>query len=138
MDFIALLGRLLFVLGFLSAGVFGHLMQAAAMTGYAESKKLPAARPMVLLSGVRIIVGSLMVLLGVWADLGALMLFVFLLGTAFIFHNFWAETDPMARQNEMAHFNKDLALAGAALLIFVFYGSLGDELGLTITGPLFF
>ncbi|MGH3712806.1 MAG: helix-turn-helix domain-containing protein [Micromonosporaceae bacterium] len=127
MDVVALLGRLLYVIVFLSAGVFGHLMQTTAMAGYAESKKLPAARPMVLLSGAWIIVGSLMVLLGVWADLGALMLFVFLLGTAFIFHNFWTETDPMARQNEMTQFTKDLGLAGAALLIFVFYGTFGAD-----------
>jgi hypothetical protein len=37
---------------------------------------------------------------------------------AVIFHNFWTETDATAKQNEMTAFMKDLALAGAALIIF--------------------
>ncbi|MGH3520848.1 MAG: DoxX family protein [Haloechinothrix sp.] len=137
MELVALVGRLLFVIVFLGSGL-GHLTNTAMMTGYAQSKKLPAAKAIVLISGVWIIVAALMVLFGVWVDLAALMLFVFLLGTAFIFHNFWGETDQQARMMEMTQFMKDLALAGAALLIFVFYGQFGDELGLTITGPLFF
>jgi uncharacterized membrane protein YphA (DoxX/SURF4 family) len=136
MEIVALIGRVLFVAVFLGSGL-GHLTQTAGMTGYAESKKLPAARPMVLVSGVWIIVGGLMVLLGVWGDLGALMLAAFLLPTAFLFHGFWQERDPMTRQNEMAQFLKDVSLAGAALLVFVLYARFGEELGLTITDPLF-
>jgi hypothetical protein len=40
------------------------------------------------------------------------------------------------RSAEMAHFNKDIALAGAALMLFAFFAHV-DTLGLTITGPLF-
>lgn len=136
MDVVALIGRVLFVAVFFGSGL-NHLTQSAGMAGYAESKKLPAARPMVLISGVWVILAGLMVLLGAWGDLGALMLAAFLLGTAFLFHGFWQERDPMTRQNEMIHFMKDLSLAGAALLVFVLYAQFGEELGLTITNPLF-
>ncbi len=136
MDVVALIGRVLFVAVFFGSGL-SHLTQSAAMAGYAESKKLPAARPMVLVSGVWIIVGGLMVLLGVWGDLGALMLAAFVFATAFLFHSFWQERDPMTRQNEMIHFLKDVSLGGAAVLIFALYAEFGEDLGLTITDPLF-
>lgn len=48
-------------------------------------------------------------------------------------HGFWKETEPAARQMEMVQFNKDVALAGAALA-FLWVFSAG--VGLTVTGPL--
>ncbi|UGT41183.1 DoxX family protein [Nocardia yamanashiensis] len=136
MDVLVLIGRVLFVLLFLSSG-FGHIAQADAMAQYAKFKGVPMPKPAVLASGVLLIAGGLSVLLGVWADLGALLLFVFLLPTAFLMHAFWKETDPQAKQTEMVSFNKDLALAGAALMLFAFFAYVGTDLGLTITGPLF-
>lgn len=136
MDVVALIGRILFVALFLGSG-YGHLAQTEAMSGYAASKGVPAAKVATQVTGVILIVGALMVLLGVWADLGALLLVVFLLPTAFLMHAFWKETDAQAKQLEMIQFQKDLALAGAALLIFALIVELDDELGLTITGPLF-
>ncbi|MFF2557038.1 DoxX family membrane protein [Nocardia sp. NPDC058058] len=136
MDVLVLIGRILFVLLFLSSAV-GHLTQSEAMAQYAQFKGVPAARLSVLGSGVLLLLGGLSVLLGVWADLGALLLVIFLVPTAFIMHAFWKETDPQAKQTEMISFNKDLALAGAALMLFAFFAHVGGDLGLTLTGPLF-
>jgi uncharacterized membrane protein YphA (DoxX/SURF4 family) len=136
MDVIALIGRILFVTIFFGSG-FAHLTQTAGMAGYAESKGVPAGKLAVAGSGVLMLLGGLMILLGVWADLGALFLVVFLLPTAFIMHAFWKETDPQARQMEMTQFMKDVSLGGAALFIFALYAGHGQGLGLTITGPLF-
>jgi uncharacterized membrane protein YphA (DoxX/SURF4 family) len=68
----------------------------------------------------------LYVALGIYADLGGLLLAIFLLVTAFLMHNFWTIQDPQAKQGEMINFLKNLALAGAALMIFVVVGSGGD------------
>ncbi|MFE9746104.1 DoxX family protein [Saccharothrix saharensis] len=136
MDVIALIGRILFVFLFFGSAV-GHLTQTAAMAGYAASKGVPAAKAATFGSGVLMAIGGLMLLLGVWADLGALLLVLFLLPTAFLMHNFWKETDAQAKQTEMIQFNKDIALAGGALMFFGLYAGPGSELGLTITGPLF-
>ena len=38
---------------------------------------------------------------------------------------------------EMTAFSKDIALGGASLMLFAFFAYAGDNLGLTITGPLF-
>ncbi|MGH3467743.1 MAG: DoxX family protein [Thermocrispum sp.] len=135
MDVIVLIGRILFAMLFLGSG-FAHLVQRDAMAGYAKSRGVPLAQLAVPATGVQLIAGGLMVLLGVWADLGALILVVFLLPTAVVMHGFWKETDPEAKQGEMTHFMKDAGLAGAALMLFAFFAH-NDDLGLTITGPLF-
>jgi uncharacterized membrane protein YphA (DoxX/SURF4 family) len=133
MDVVLLIGRVLFAALFLGSA-FGHLTQTDSMAGYAASRGVPMARPATLVTGVLILLGGLSVLLGVWGDLGALLLLVFLLPTAFLMHGFWGETDPTAKQAEMVHFNKDVALAGAAL---AFLWVFSQDPGLTITGPLF-
>ncbi|ONM46907.1 DoxX family protein [Nocardia donostiensis] len=135
MDIVVLIGRVLFVVLFVSSAI-GHFSQTEAMTGYARSQGVPAPRIGVLASGVLMGLGALSILLGVWADLGALLLFIMLLPTAFFMHRFWAADDPQTEQNEMIQFNKDLALAGASLMLFAFFAHT-EELGLTLTGPLF-
>jgi uncharacterized membrane protein YphA (DoxX/SURF4 family) len=135
MDVVVLIGRVLFVVLFLSSAL-GHFTQTDAMAGYAQSRGVPNPRAGVLASGLLMALGALSVLLGVWADLGALLLVIVLLPTTFLMHRFWSETDPQAKQGEMIHFDKDLALTGASLMLFAFFAHV-DELGLTITGPLF-
>jgi uncharacterized membrane protein YphA (DoxX/SURF4 family) len=136
MDMLVLIGRILFVPLFLNSAI-GHLTQSGAMGGYAASKGVPMPRQSTLASGAVLLAGGLMVLFGVWADLGALLLVVFLIPTAVLMHPFWKETDSGARQGEMIHFLKDMALAGAALMLFALFSFADDDLGLTLTGPLF-
>ncbi|GAB3974407.1 DoxX family membrane protein [Streptomyces sparsus] len=136
MDVLVLVGRILFVALFLGSAM-GHLTQTKAMSGYAASKGVPAATAATAGSGVLLLVGGLSVLLGVWADVGALLLVVFLIPTAFLMHPFWKESDPGNRQNEMVSFQKDLSLAGASLMLFVLFAYAGHDLGLMLTGPLF-
>jgi uncharacterized membrane protein YphA (DoxX/SURF4 family) len=88
------------------------------MTGYAQYKKLPAAKLGVLISGLFFLLGGIYIAAGFWVDLGALLLAITLILAAVIFHNFWKETDPTTKQNEMIAFNKDIALAGASLMLF--------------------
>jgi putative oxidoreductase len=136
MDVLVLIGRILFSALFIGSA-YGHLTQTAGMAEFAKAKGVPSARLAVLGSGVMILVGGLMVLLGVWYDLGALFLVVFLVPTALLMHAFWRESDPQARQMEIVNFMKDIGLAGASLMLFALFAHVGDDLGLTITGPLF-
>jgi uncharacterized membrane protein YphA (DoxX/SURF4 family) len=136
MDVVILIGRILFAALFLPAA-FGHIAQSGPMTEYAKTKGVPAAKAAVLLGGVLLAVGGLSVLLGVWADLGSLALVVFLVPTALLMHPFWKETDAMSKQMEQIQFSKDLALAGASLMLFGFFAISGHSVGLTLTGPAF-
>ncbi|OYX57912.1 MAG: DoxX family protein [Micrococcales bacterium 32-70-13] len=136
MDVLVLIGRVAFVLLFLGSS-YGHFAQRKMMAGYAASKGVPAAPVMVVVTGAQILIGALMVALGVWPDVGALLLVAFLVPTAFVMHAFWTETDPGAKVMEQTQFLKDLALAGAALVMFAVFAYLGDDLGLVLVGPLF-
>jgi putative oxidoreductase len=120
------IGQILFALIFINSGI-GHLTKLDAMTGYAQYKKVPAAKLSVIVSGLMILVGGVFVALGIYADLGALLIALFLLPAAFMMHAFW---------NETIGFFKDLSLAGAALIIFALVQG-GAELGINITGSFF-
>jgi|UniRef100_UPI0040493975 putative oxidoreductase len=135
MDIVLVIARVLFALIFISSGI-SHLTKLEAMTGYAQYKKVPAAKFSVLLSGLMILIGGLYIAFGVYADLGALLLALFLIPTAFLMHAFWKETDPTAKQNETISFFKDLSLAGAALIIFALVAT-GTDFGPSITGAFF-
>jgi Predicted membrane protein len=136
MDIVLLAGRILFVYLFVRSGI-GHIQNREMMAGYAGQMGLPAAKLLVPLTGVQLLVGAAMVLLGVWADAGALLIALFLLPTAFVMHAYWKKGDPQDRQADRIHFEKDIALLGAALIAFVLFQQYGDDLGLMITGPLF-
>jgi putative oxidoreductase len=67
-------------------------------------------------TGVMLLAGGLSILLRWHSTVGAGLLVAFLVPTAFIMHNFWVESDPMMKANQMAHFWKNLTLSGAAIL----------------------
>jgi putative oxidoreductase len=137
MDALALAARILFVPVFLSSGLFGHLGPGRQMlTQFAAARKIPSPAFLVPFSGLWIVVGSLSVLLGIYGDVGALMLTLFTVATALLMHPFWKESDEQAKMQEQVQFTKDLALAGGALGLFIVFAALG-ELGLTVSGSLF-
>lgn len=135
MNALLILARILFVTIFISSGI-SHLTKLEAMAGYAKYKKVPAAKLSVVISGLMILIGGLYILFGVYADLGALLIAIFLIPTAFMMHGFWKESDATAKQHEMISFLKDLSLAGAALMIFIIVAH-GGDIGPSITGPFF-
>jgi uncharacterized membrane protein YphA (DoxX/SURF4 family) len=135
MSLLVLIGRVLFVGVFVTSAI-AHFRATDMMAGYAKSKGVPQARLAVLAGGVLLGLGSISVLLGIWADLGGLLLAIFLLPTAFLIHAFWKEPAEQ-KMAESIHFYKDLGLAGASLMLTGLVVIAGDKLGFTITGPLF-
>lgn len=135
MDVLVLIGRVLFSALFLVSAL-AHFQKTEAMAAYAKSRGVPGAKVAVLLGGVLLVLGALSSLLGVWPDLGALLLVAFLVPTAVLMHGFWKESDAQAKQMEQVQFFKDLALAGASVMLFALFAYIGDDLGLVIVGPL--
>ena len=130
MEALLIIGRVLFSLIFLGAGI-GHLMKPRETAAYAELRGMTAAGWRVRISGVLIAAGGLGVILGVWMDLAALGLTVYVLIAAFLIHHFWTDEEP-TRTTEMAMFMKNLAIAGAGLIIFAMSATgadMGWELG---------
>jgi putative oxidoreductase len=70
-----------------------------------------------LLAGVIFeLVGGLLVFLGLWTRLGALLLLLFIIPTTLLFHHFWLLQGP-DRQMQMIQFMKNLSIAGALLFL---------------------
>ena len=111
---IALLGRFLFALIFLTAAPNHFSSQTIA---YAASQGVPLASLAVPLSGVIALVGGLSILLGYRAKIGAWLLVLFLAAVTPMLHNFWTVTDPMMRQMQMIMFMKNVSMLGGALFI---------------------
>ena len=74
-------------------------------------------------------------LLGIYGDLGALIIAATLVPISIFMHAFWKESDAQAKMTEQVAFNKNVALIGGALAFFVFFAATSPTL--TITGPLF-
>jgi uncharacterized membrane protein YphA (DoxX/SURF4 family) len=115
-DELFLVGRILFVLVFLTNGI-AHFTNTEASAQYAAYKRVPAARAMVLLSGGVMLAGTVGVALGIWMDLAALALAVFVLVAAFAMHRYWEESDAQTLVVERAQFMKNVSIAGGALII---------------------
>lgn len=119
MDYILLLGRIMFSAVFIVNGI-NHFAGYSGVSQYAAAMGVPLPGLATIVSGIFLILGGLSVILGFKAKIGSILLVVFLVLAAFMVHSFWAFDDPMQRAVEMAQFWKNLALAGAALIVFYF------------------
>ena len=115
-DELFLIGRIVFSLMFLLYGV-RHLTQTEGSAGYAAYKKVPSPRLMVQFTGVAMFLGAVAIILGIWMDLAALGIAIFVTAAGLFMHRFWEEDDVQTRQIEMAQFMKNISIAGAALIL---------------------
>ena len=134
MDYVLLAARVLFAFMFLGSGL-NHFKHTEAMTGYAQFKKVPMPKLSVQLSGLLCILGGLSVILGVWTDLGALVLAVLLVAMAVKMHDFW-NADAASKQVEMIGFLKNISMAGGALFIYAVNASGHADYALQLVGGL--
>jgi putative oxidoreductase len=133
---ILLVGRLFFVVFFLNSTIF-HLTKGQMAIGFAKHVSFPMPFLAGWPSGVWLLTGSLAIVLGVWADVGALMLGLFVILAAAGFHRYWEIEDQEQRQAQKANFLRNATYLGACLIIFAFFASFGQDIPLTITDPLF-
>lgn len=109
------IGRVVFVALFITAGV-NHLRNTKAIAGYAGSKGVPAPTAATAVSGVMLLGGGILILVRWHPIIGAAAIVAFLVPAAFMIHNYWTVTDPMAKAGEQAQFWKNITLAGATIL----------------------
>ena len=117
MDYLFVLGRILFG-GFFLLGGINHFQHLNMMAGFTASKGVPMAKQGVMASGMLIIIGGLLIMLGWHVRIGLTFVIAFLLPVTFLMHNYWVETDMMQRINQRVNFQKNIALLGAALMLF--------------------
>jgi putative oxidoreductase len=110
------LGRILFG-GYFIMGGYNHLANLGMMSGYTQSKGVPAPKPAVAVSGLLLLIGGITTLFNFYPEVGLIALVIFLVPVTFLMHAFWKVQDPMAKMGERVNFMKNLALLGGTLLL---------------------
>jgi hypothetical protein len=98
--------------------------------GTAELDPVPPLLPLA-------VAGAVMVAFGVLADLGALLIAIFLVAITLLRSPFWTRGRGVARQRQEAQFWTNVAFFFGAAFLFYIYNQLGGDAGLSLTDPLF-
>ena len=109
------LGRLLLTTIFLASAV-GMISDWEGPAQMMRDKGLPAVDALLAIAVVLEIVGGLMVLLGLHARWGGVVLLAFLVPVTIIMHDFWAVPKEQA-QEQMINFMKNVSIIGAVLIV---------------------
>ncbi|MBI4288739.1 MAG: DoxX family protein [Chloroflexi bacterium] len=133
---VLLAGRIVFSGLFLAAAV-GSFTHGKMMIANARSKKMPLAGLAGWPAGLYQLLVSISIAAGIWPDIGAILIGIFVVPTAFYFHNYWTVKDPMQKQQQVFGFYRNVSLLGAAIILFAVFASAGDNLRFAVTGPLF-
>jgi len=108
-------GRVLICLVFVLSGL-SKVMAYSMMVGYAASRGLPMANVALGAAAALEILGGLAILAGFQTKIVAWLLFLFLIPTTLLFHNFWT-MQGMERMDNQGHFLKNLAIMGGLLIL---------------------
>jgi hypothetical protein len=87
------------------------------MKGYARSAGFPFPGIGGWPAGVWLLAGAASMALGIWADMGSVMIALFVLLAGLYFHRFWTIQDDLQRQNLAGNFYRNVALLGASLAL---------------------
>lgn len=94
----------------------GKITAFSAMSGFAAAKGMPFPELAIATAIAIELLGGLAIFTGRYQRAGAFVLFLFLIPTTLIFHNFWA-APAAARQDQMIHLFKNLAIMGGLLFV---------------------
>lgn len=133
---VLLAGRIVVSAFFFFSAAF-HLFKRAEAEGYAKSASFPWPQLAGWPSGLYLLGAATSVSFGIWPDVGALLIGLWVIPTALWFHAFWKVQDPMQRVIAMQFFWRNVTFLGMAIVLFAVFAGLGDAVPFTVTGPLF-
>jgi putative oxidoreductase len=113
---LTVVGRLLLCTIFFMAAVGNKIPHFSDVAKVMESVGIPAPQLMLVGAIVFLVVGSLSVIVGYKARIGAALLLIFLVLASYYFHPFW-KLEGQAQQEQMIQFMKNLSMMGAMLFI---------------------
>ncbi len=122
--------RVLLALIFLMSALGNKIPKFSDVAGLMESQSVPAPQIMLVGAIAFLLLGSLSIIVGFKARIGAALLLIFLVLATYFFHDFWmwpqdamwvlssnSDVKMPVAQIEMISFMKNLALMGAMLFI---------------------
>lgn len=114
-SFLMLLGRLALAVIFLLAAI-GKFSNPTATQAYMALKGMSFTPFFMYAAAIIELIGALSLIFGYKTRWGATLLWLFLIPTTLIFHNFWAMQDP-EKELQMLFFLKNLAIMGGLLYV---------------------
>jgi putative oxidoreductase len=112
----ALVGRILLAALFIVSG-FGKISGYDGTAGYMAAKGLPMVNVLLPLTIALELGGGILLAAGFKARWIALLFFLFLIPTTFIFHAFWG-IDPKEAATQQINFLKNVSIMGGMLMVF--------------------
>ena len=131
MDALFLFGRLLFAAVFLFLGA--ALLARPHRDALDDGGRGAAAGVL----GGAMVAGAILIAAGLLADLGAILVALATAAITAVRHRYWLYRDAVERQASFTHFIKNVALIGAAMVIFFTFNQLQGDAPLSLTDPLF-
>jgi len=117
-DFVVLVARILLSAMFVYSG-FGKIMGFERTVGYIASQGLPLPQLLAIGAILCELGAGVLLLVGFKARWAALAIFLFLIPTTLIFHNFW--TAPANQvMSQQINFMKNVTIMGGMLLVWAF------------------
>jgi putative oxidoreductase len=113
---LTILGRLLLCTIFLMSAVGNKIPHFNDVAKTMDSAGVPSPQLMLVGAIVFLVAGSLSVIVGYKAHIGAALLLTFLVLATYYFHPFW-KVEGHAQQEYMIQFMKNLSMMGAMLFI---------------------
>lgn len=120
MPIIPLIARVLLAAIFILAGV-NKILSFAGTTAYIASKGLPVPEAIAALTILLELVGGILLVIGFKTRIVALLIALFCIAAAVIFHPFWTMQGAAGNLHQIM-FLKNLAIAGGMFLL-VYYGA---------------
>ncbi len=114
--YLSLAGRIMIVTIFLMSAVGNKIPNFAGVSQYMASEGVPIPSLMLVGGIVFLIAGSLSVITGWKAQIGAGLLLIFLMLATYFFHDFWT-FEGEARQQQLIQFMKNLSLMGTMVFL---------------------
>ncbi len=116
MDTLLLISRIVLGGFFVYSGA-NHFTGFATMTQYAKAKGVPFPAVAQGVAGLMLLIGGLSIMSGMYPMVGIFLLVAFLVPVTLMMHNFWKLADPQMRMADKVNFMKNMALAGAILML---------------------
>ncbi|WP_437227939.1 DoxX family protein [Planctomicrobium sp. SH661] len=112
----SVLARVMLATIFFLSAVGNKIPNFKNIAAYMTSEGVPAAQVMLAGAIVFLLVGSLSLVFGFRARIGASLLLIFLVLATYYFHDFWTMTG-QAREEQMIQFMKNLSMMGGMLFV---------------------
>ncbi len=115
---VVLVARIMMAMIFITSG-FGKLTGFEGTVGYIASKHVFMPQVAAVVAIIAELGGGILLLVGFKARWAGLVLAIFTVAAAALFHDFW-DADAASKMNQTIHFWKNITMAGGLLLMFAF------------------